>query len=364
MTLARPSTSRHSAVRWCSSIALVLLAACSGEPSSPVGVPQMSLRLARPTSDVLVSSTAPDSAQQDTTLDVTINGSGFTSDMVATWALAGVADPAQVRTNSTRDVNAKTLVANITISAGAATGKWDVQIMSKSKGGIGTELFTIKLRGKPQPDPTSTFYLSNTATDFLRGDGLYVESSSSAQAGMSRYQEGECGVHSLIYAVTGGGDAIMGSDFTINRKCRDFPRGIRLTFARINTDGSTTSEGSESAGTFMNVLQLEQPAVGGLPQLFIAVGNTESRNFNFSDKNGKCSELKFRPVLQDGTVTGADQIRATRVSADTWLIQTQADETDPVTLQTIHHDKVWCRSNGGLYHMPMHFMIKSSTGLP
>jgi hypothetical protein len=311
-----------------------------------------------------VSATAPDSAQQDTTLDVTISGSGFASDMVATWALAGVADPTQVRTNSTRYVNAKTLVANITISAGATTGKWDVQIMSKSKGGIGTELFTIKVRGKPQPDPTSTFYLSNSSADFLRGDGLYLESSSSAQAGMSRYMEGECGVHSLIHAVTGGGDAIMGSDFTINRKCRDFPRGIRLTFARINTDGSTSLEGSESAATFMNVLGLEDPGINGSPQHYIAVGATEFRNFIFSDKNGKCTDLKFRPVLQDGTVTGSDQIQATRVSADTWLIQTQADETDPVTLRTIHHDKVWCSSNGGLYHMPMHFVIKSSTALP
>jgi hypothetical protein len=261
-------------------------------------------------------------------------------------------------------VNAKTLVANITISAGATTGKWDVQIMSKSKGGIGTELFTIKVRGKPQPDPTSTFYLSNNSADFVRGDGSYLEGSSSAQAGMSRYMEGECGVHSLIHAVTGGGDAIMGSDFTINRKCRDFPRGIRLTFARINTDGSTSSEGSESAATFMNLLGLEDPGINGSPQHYIAVGTSEFRNLAFSDKNGKCTDLRFRPVLQDGTVTGSDQIQATRLSADTWLIQTQGDETDPVTLQTIHHDKVWCSSNGALYHMPMHFIIKSSVGLP
>ena len=144
MTMARAFMSTHPVVRWLTSLAVVLLASCDSEPSSPAGLGQPSLRLARPTSDVVVSSATPDSAQQDTTLDVTISGSGFTSDMVATWELAGVADSTQVKTNSTRYISARTVVANITISTTAATAKWDVQVMGKGKGGIGTELFTVK----------------------------------------------------------------------------------------------------------------------------------------------------------------------------------------------------------------------------
>lgn len=71
---------------------------------------------------------------------MTITGSGFTSDMVAQWALAGVADSTQIRTNKTKFVNSRTIVANITISTTATAAKWDVIVLSKSKRGIGTEL--------------------------------------------------------------------------------------------------------------------------------------------------------------------------------------------------------------------------------
>ena len=346
----------------------VLLLACGSEPSSTTS-PRLSAPLAaKATSDVVVSATSPDSASQDTTLDVTISGSGFGSGSAAQWALAGVTDPAQVRTNSTRYVNARTLVANITISATATTGKWDVAVTSGTKGGIGTELFTIKLNGKAPPEPRSTFFLSNSSAHLLRGDGLYTEGATSTYSGMSRYLDGECGVQSLIYANSGAsGDAVMGSAEVIYRKCPNYPRGIRLTFALINSDGSTSPDGSEAARTFMNVQILQKAAAYGNPSISIPVGETELRDFIFNDgsgpKYGKCAGLRFRPVLQDGTFSGSDQVLVTRTAADTWMVQTQADETDPVTLHTVHHDKVWCQNNGKLYHMPTYFVIKSAVPL-
>ena len=137
----------------------------------------------------------------------------------------------------------------------------------------------------------------------------------------------------------------------------------RLAFALINGDGSTSPDGAETAATFMNVLQLQQAAANGNPAEYIPVGSTQLRNMAFSDKNGKCTDLRFRPVLQDGTVTGSDQVQVTRSAADTWIVQTRADETDPGTAQTIHHDKVWCKGNGKLYHMPAYLVIKSSIPL-
>ena len=82
---------------------------------------------------------------QNTTIDVVINGSGFEAGMVATWKIAGVADPIQVRTNSTRYVNSRQLVANITISDQASVAAWDIEVMGKGKGGIGTEIFEVKI---------------------------------------------------------------------------------------------------------------------------------------------------------------------------------------------------------------------------
>jgi len=147
MSARHASVAMQSLSRLVAAAAVGLVMSCNGEPSSSVS-PRLGAPLgARATSDVVVSSAAPDSAMQDTTIDVTISGSGFTSDMVAQWALAGVADSAQVRTNKTKFVNSRTIVANITISATATAAKWDVVVMSKSKGGIGTELFTVKTNG-------------------------------------------------------------------------------------------------------------------------------------------------------------------------------------------------------------------------
>lgn len=66
----------------------VLMAACGTEPSSSTSPGLNAPLAARATGDVVVSSAAPDSAVQDTTLDVTIGGSGFVSGSTARWALA------------------------------------------------------------------------------------------------------------------------------------------------------------------------------------------------------------------------------------------------------------------------------------
>lgn len=134
-------------------LAVTGLAACS-DTSSPVSRgSDLGPAAARASSstDMSVTSASPDSATQDTTLDVVINGSGFVSGTVANWSLGGVQDPVQVRTNSTRYVSARQIVANITISASATPARWDIVVTAAGKkGGIGTESFTVKVRGQPR----------------------------------------------------------------------------------------------------------------------------------------------------------------------------------------------------------------------
>ncbi len=127
-------------------VVLALVSACASDLSSPVTTADQALMARVVSTDITVTGTSPDSATQDTTLDVVISGTNFSNDAVATWALAGVADSQHVRTNSTRYVSSRQLVANITISSTATLGKWDVMVMSKGKGGIGTEMFAIKVK--------------------------------------------------------------------------------------------------------------------------------------------------------------------------------------------------------------------------
>jgi Tol biopolymer transport system component len=128
----------------------MLLPACqdSGPTEAPTGP-----RFSSTSGSVTVTSTAPDSASQDTTLNVHVFGSGFDRGSNAQWAQSGVVS-LNVRTNSTQFVSSKELVANITITITASTGSYDVLVTtSKGQKGIGTELFTINKKTVPPANP-------------------------------------------------------------------------------------------------------------------------------------------------------------------------------------------------------------------
>jgi hypothetical protein len=99
---------------------------------------------------VTVEETDPSAAEQDTTLDVRVLGSGFDDGSKATWLLAGDPKPNQVRTNSTGFVSETELIANITIDAEATVALWDVEVMTlRRKKGIGIESFEVKSKSPP-----------------------------------------------------------------------------------------------------------------------------------------------------------------------------------------------------------------------
>jgi len=132
------------------SAALLLSACVDREPT----LPDIRAAAGGGGSGVSVTATDPDSATQDTTLDVVVSGSGFDQGSQAQWAIAGVPS-AKVRTNSTRFVTPKKLIANITIAVDADTALYDVIVTaSTGKKGIGSELFQVRPKGpKPPPPP-------------------------------------------------------------------------------------------------------------------------------------------------------------------------------------------------------------------
>jgi hypothetical protein len=125
-------------------IASVAYIACS-EPTDPTiaGSPQLRAAKAATTSEPTVTFTSPSSATVDTTLDVQINGTGFTTGAQATLELDGVEDP-RVRVNSTRFVKNTQVIANLTIARDAQLASYDVVVtLTSGKKGIGTERFAV-----------------------------------------------------------------------------------------------------------------------------------------------------------------------------------------------------------------------------
>ena len=302
---------------------------------------------------ITVSSTQPANADRGTTVDVHVLGKGFVAGAQATWLLHGVANSAKVRTNSTTYVSSTDVVANITVSSDADLALWDVQIASGGKNGVGTEVSAITAG-----NVTATEFISNDPAYNLRGDGSYLESS-----GESRYLDGECGVGSTFYSGPGSsGDVTMGIGG--HGKCT---RSIRFTYAAINADGTTTSEGSIVTSSFLNVRKLQVAATSTTPASYIPIGGDGQRTFAFDDGSTKCGPggqqaIGFAPTLGD-LATGADLVNVHRDAADTWTVSTTPDEIDAVTGQTIHHDKAYCKGNGKLYHIPLRFTIRSSVPL-
>lgn len=202
---------------WLLSLGVALVVACAPEVSAPnAKVPgPVSNAKAVSTADMSVTSASPDSASQDTTLDVVINGSGFVSGTAANWSLAGVQDPSQVRTNSTRYVNSRQLVANITISATATIGKWDIVVTAASKkGGIGSEAFTVKVHGNVSTDTKANLVWEDTVNvaapgqppvwekALLTGDYRARNGSPIANGTSGEYQHGFCGSESYMQSST------------------------------------------------------------------------------------------------------------------------------------------------------------------
>jgi hypothetical protein len=124
---------------------LLALWGCSDDPATSPTVTVVSAARAA-AGDPTVKSTVPDSAPPNVTLDVRVLGSGYDAGSRATWALKGDTAFAttKIRTNSTRYVSSRELVANITIAADARQELYDVMVMvGGGKNGVGIELFAV-----------------------------------------------------------------------------------------------------------------------------------------------------------------------------------------------------------------------------
>jgi hypothetical protein len=280
-----------------------------------------------------VGSVAPTSTVQDTTIDVNVFGSGFTSGAVATWSLGG--DTTKVHVKSTRFVSSSQLVARIVVPVTAPVASYDVVVMLiGGKKGVGAELFAVLLG-----DPKATFYFPLTDAGLaLKSDHLYVDGT------FALYAQGLCGASAKIFATaeaSNSGDAVMQTNNPTysDRRCAAYPRTMTLAYS----DGV-----SETIPIFMNVRQIQSTTS------VIPLGATVKRAFAVNPtQKTRCDVLAWMNTRQ-GVTIDADSVWVTRTAADTWHVQTQAAP----------NDRAYCTATGQSYHMPLDFTIKSSRPLP
>lgn len=334
------------------SVAVFAIAACSVDPAAPTANGPLGVVTARNTiPDVVVSSATPDSASQDTTLDVVIGGSGFVSGAVATWAYAGVADPAQVRTNSTRYVNARQLVANITISASATVAKWDVKVTAGSKGGIGTELFAVK--GKAAPNPTSTWMLPLAST----GLGLVSDNRQPDASGIfSVYESGVCSVSGQIFVGAGSGDATIQTN-NPRQKSSVCQTARTMTVVYPPGDPVYPSGGTETMTVFMNIHNISNATT------VVGVGRAnrvlKHLALNPSQKQ-RCDAWRWT----DEGFAG-DKVWVERMDARTYHIYTK--DRDPVPASAaaaVGQNRAVCTTTGQSHNLPVDLYVVSEVPLP
>jgi hypothetical protein len=268
-------------------VVLAAVLACNGSES-----PVLEPAFAKAPSDPTVTATSPDTAVQDTTLDVQISGSGFDAGSSAEWLLAGVPD-SRVHTNSTRYVSRSSLVANITIAGDAVPASYDVAVTtSKGKKGIGTELFVIQVR-----DPSAIFTIDDATGMMVTSDGR------------GPYVGATCGVGGKIFIANGGGDAVF-NPYQTSPTTSPLCGGVaRVVYVDLGTLGIKSVFGT-------NVRDVDH----------LVAGNSRLQDFGFGLVNSKeCERVNYR-----ADIGGPIKVTATGLDAlgrRTWVAESQAPHT-------------------------------------
>lgn len=279
-----------------------------------------------------VTSTNPTFAYQDTTIDVNVFGTGFTTGARATWRTG--LDSTSVLVKSTKVVSSTQIVARIIVPAGAPVSKYDVEVtLSNGKKGVGAEMFDVLLG-----DPAASFWFpTNDGSLGLLSDGLYLNGTSSV------YANGVCGVTAKIFATTAAsnsGDATLQTDNPRNadRKCAAYPRKVTVVYGPGDQASSTV---------FINVRELASTSYQ------IPIGTTVRRGLHVNE--ARCGGLVYQGQLGDGTSTGgADSVNVTRVSSSSWLVESRP----------YPDNEAYCKATGVKYNIAVRFTVVSSQALP
>jgi hypothetical protein len=332
-----------------------LLAACADPAPRVSGI----AAFAAGGGDPAVTATDPDTATQGTTLDVVVSGSNFDAGSVAQWAINGVPS-VKVRTNSTRFVNSRRVVANITIASDADPTLYDVLVTTGGgKKGIGTELFTVKGSNGPVTYPARVSIL-DAPTNALVSDGKASVPTEPAGS----YDDNVCGVQALINGPNSGGDSYLqfrpynrlasSLKGPAGRRCQQRD-SLRSAFVRLSDTTRARLAGAPTGETTLGALGYvagERRDTLGLTRvhylLSVPVGATQPRHGGLNlafclAPDGTGSPFRFASDLGPGS----DSLLITRTSPTHWVVETQP----------YPNNKGWCEhhtSDGSIVTLLIH----------
>jgi hypothetical protein len=184
-------------------------------------------------------------------------------------------------------------------------------------------------------DPATTWLLPLEAGELaFRSDGQY------ASNGYSTYAHGVCSVTGKLF-LNGSGDATIQTD--VGKGKNPCTRTFTVTYP----DGVT-----ETFRSFNNLRVLQTTST------VIPVGSQALRTLAINpgvltNNPSRCGRLLFGEGNQGGGA-GSDSVVVTRISADTWEVESQAAP----------NNRALCEDTGELYPMPVRFRLVSSVDLP
>jgi len=189
---------------------------------------------------VEVNAVDPDTIARDTTLNVSVSGKNFERDFDVGWELSGGPTTA-IQTNSTRYVNSKKLIANITISADAIETSYDAVVTTpKGRRGGGIELVFI---AEPGPLDISL----RDAGDGIKSDG-------------SDYSDGTGGVSAEVLLNGNLSFVLTGTDrcWWLDFGNFDWSGECLLGKGRITTIGPSIEGGIKALGVGQEMMTASQ----------------------------------------------------------------------------------------------------------
>jgi hypothetical protein len=197
-------------------------------------------------------------------------------------------------------VSSRQLVANITISSTAALGKWDVVVMARGKGGIGTETFAIKQKQLMSDCGGSTTTLDSRVSLEFASLGTLSSSSGMTNDGGGAYNGDSQGVRAKIFyhdpSCSRSGDLV----FSPAQDPYQPARKLVVRFPAGNTLGLPTTD--VKIGPYLNFSSIMQMGSDVTWDALIPVGR-DARIEASAPGNGHSLEVPQTVVLRPGYPT-------------------------------------------------------------